>query len=298
VSPSGNRVVLALCGAAALVAVAAVAAVGVAGCGGSCGELCGPNNEFCDDDCTPRAIPQLTIKWEFNKDAVEGFTGDSCTDLQVERVAVEIASGEELLEAEEFCSFRQVVFFEIPPGRYQVSLRPLSSEDELLTVGPVTAEVDFGGAREEAVLNVEPDAWARDYVGTFFFRVSWAGAECTEASPTVAEQLLALVARGSLVEKVTIDGDPVDGSAPAPCRSHLRASPQAVLGVPFGPASLTVVGLDDQGQESFEKSFDTFVGAGPGNPEMIFDVPSVLPDAGVPDGGPPDAGDAGPDAAP
>jgi hypothetical protein len=289
------RVGLAIGGAAALAGAAVFAAAGVAACGGSgCGELCGPEGQFCHDDCTPRAIPQLTIRWEFNNGAARGFTGDSCTDLHVDRVAVELSSGEVVREAEEFCSFRQAVFFELPAGTYQVTLRPLSADDELLTVGPVTAEIEYGGTREEKEINVEPDAWARDYTGTFFFRVTWSGGDCMEATPAVAEQLLTLISRGRAVGMPTTEGDPVDGSAPAPCRSHLRPSPQAVLGVPFGPAVLTVVGLDDLGQESFEETFDTFVGAGPGNPELIFDVPSVLPDAGVPDAGPPDAGD--PDA--
>ena len=76
---------------------------------------------------------------------------------------------------------------------------------------------------------------------------------------------------------------------PQPCYPLEASFPQIAKSVPFGPATLTVVGMDGSGAVQFEHTFDTFVGAGISNPTITFDVPP--PDAGIdaPPDAPPDA---------
>ena len=49
----------------------------------------------------------------------------------------------------------------------------------------------------------------------------------------------------------------------------------AVLMVPFGPATMTIEGFDASDAMTYRETFDTFVGAGPTNQELVFDVDPV-----------------------
>jgi hypothetical protein len=148
------------------------------------------------------------------------------------------------------------------------------------------------GVRVE--LQVTPDLWVRDYLGTFFFRTLWGGDDCAAAFPPVVQHRLTLTQNGVPVSVTTENGDPLDGSAPGPCQPFADEFPQSALTVPFGLASFTVEGLDSGGTAQFRETFETFVGAGISNPELHFDVNSLAPDAGVdagvPDASTPDAG--------
>ena len=285
-------------------AVTLVAAASWASCGAGEDPFCGDghldpgeqcddgntdNSDFCLNNCIRRAVPQLTVKWEFNKDVTEGFTGDNCTDLGIRTVDVEIVGSGGTFVATESCSFRQVVFSDIPPDMYNVRLSALDIDGALLTEDVPKRRYEFlGGTQEEFVFNVDPDEWKSSYDGTFFFRLRWGGQDCAAANPPVAEHVLRLERDGVPVGATTTDGDPLDGSAPGSCRSLTEMFPHSALTVPFGFATFTVEGLDGAGQSQFQGTFDTFVGAGVSNPEIEFDVNSLTPDAGIPDAGAPD----------
>ena len=112
------------------------------------------------------------------------------------------------------------------------------------------------------------------------------GLSCEAAVPAVVDNSLLLRIGGIPFSGQTDVGDTVDGSAFGTCRTLSEGTAQAVLGVPFGPAEFTVSGRDSLSELSYEQTFETFVGAGTGNPELRFDVaPVAVPDAG-PDAAP------------
>jgi cysteine-rich repeat protein len=283
----------------------------LAGCGDDaafCGDGKVDPGEECDDgnddqtdfcrECRTFLPATLTIKWEFNKNEAPMFTGDSCIDLGVSSVEVEVV-GPVTRSASETCSLRQVVFNDLAAGTYVVRVTPRNSGDQPLVAAPVEATVPFD---EQSLIHevvVPYDAWTGDHDGTFYFRVLWGGADCATAAPPVAQHRFLLESGGGPVSMVTDDGDPLDGSATGPCRPIGEEFPQSAQAVPWGPATFTITGYDSGGTAQFEETFDTFVGAGASNPEYEFDVNSLTPDAGVPDAGVPDAGvaDGGVDAA-
>lgn len=290
---------------AASAVLALVALVAAAACGGGGEPVCGDGHrdpgeecddgndddtDFCLSDCTGRALSALTVKWSFNRDAVPGFAGDSCTDLGARTVSVTLRGGEETLVAEDGCSYRQVVFLDLPAGSYEAELQVVDGDGAPLIDAPIVAQVSFAGGTGEVEVGVPPESWLAPPVGTFFFRVRWGGLDCGAATPPVTEQELILSRDGEVLELVTTDGYPVDGSDTSPCQSLERQFPQSVLEVPFGHASLTVRGYDGDGGLGFADTFDVFVGAGVNNPELLFDVAPLLPPD--PDAGP--SADAGP----
>lgn len=257
------------------------------------GEECDDGNEdqtdFCRE-CRTFLPSTLTIKWEFNRnESPPIFPGDSCIDMGVSSVAVEIVGPVTRSESES-CSLRQVVFSDLPAGSYVARLTPRDSGEESRVAAPIEVTVPFTGQTLVHEVTVPYEAWTGDYTGTFYYRVLWGGADCSAAAPPVAEHRFLLEAGGGPVAVVTDDGDALDGSATGPCRPFIEDFPQSAQSVPWGPATFTITGYDSGGTAQFEESFDTFVGAGPNNPEYEFDVNSLTPDAGVPDAGAPDAG--------
>jgi hypothetical protein len=236
---------------------------------------------------------QLRVKWIFNKAEAKHckdivFDKDSCGDMGVFDVQVELVGPVSATEVES-CGFNQVVFQDLPVGTYVAKVSPRDINGELLVTAPVESTIVVGAA-EEWEVNVPSTAWTKSYTGTLFFRVKWAGADCSAADPAVGFQLLRLEQNGTPVAISTQDGDPLDGSAEAPCRPLTNEFSQSALEVPMGPATFTVIGRASAGgMDEFSQTFDTFVGAGIGNCELEFDVNSTRPDAGIPDAGPVDA---------
>lgn len=269
----------------------AAATLVVAACGGDApfcgdgtldpGEECDDGNsddtDFCFSTCNARQLSSLTVKWEFNRDAGPDFTGDSCIDLNASQVEVTLTGGPEPVVAIENCSFRQVVFFDIPTADYDIELRVLGAQEQELTKDPVLAAFAFPGGTATTEVVVAPEAWKRSYLGTFFFRIAWDGADCALAEPAVVEQRLTLVAGNETFAGTTTSGAAMDGTSPSSCVSLDEQFPQSALDVPFGAATLTVEGLDAVGTAVFTEVFDTFVGAGINNPELIFDVDLIAP---------------------
>ena len=296
-----------LVGSALIIGVAG-AATGVSvigtGCGGSdpyCGDgvVDVADGEQCDDgnddqtdfcrNCVVFLPAQTTVQWEFNKGAAPMFTGDSCIDLGVFNVEIELV-GPVTETLSEGCSLRQVVFSSLPGGQYLARVRPLDINGDLLIDAPVEQTLSItGNSTQEFEIVIPYDAWTRSYMGSFYFRLRWGGQDCAAAVPPVVNHVMTLTPQGGPVAISTTDGNPLDGTPSGTCVSYIDEFPQTALAVPFGPATFHVVGLDNVGTPQFDGEFDTFIGAGVSNPEFEFDVNSLTPDAGVPDAGVADA---------
>jgi hypothetical protein len=124
-------------------------------------------------------------------------------------------------------------------------------------------------------------AWTGSYTGQLLFRLTWNGQSCAMATPPVATQVLKLMANGHPVSGNTDSGQKLDGSDPRPCRAVTEGTPQYAQDLPFGPSTLIVTGKDGGGNPHFQRSVDTFIGAGLYNPTMTFDVGTPPADAGV-----------------
>jgi hypothetical protein len=244
-------------------------------------------------DCT---LPGRTIvKYTFNHHPEMMFEGDTCLDLGAVNVRAEVTGIDDpaFHDAKELpCGQGQVSFLGLPVGNYTIAITPLDGAGLAIVKAPVTAQAVAGvpGADTEVTINVPFDAWTGSYAGTFLFRLSWGGASCDDAAPPIKHQVLTLTAGGTVVTTATTDkGQKLDGSDPQPCRALSEAfaqfapeMPQTQPGLPFGPATLHVIGTDASGEVRFDHEFDTFVGAAKNNPTIVFDVPAPPPpDAGV-----------------
>jgi len=242
--------------------------------GEQCDDGNGDETDFCLSSCVARVIPSLTVKWSFNESEELGFTGDNCTDtgaFEVE-VTVDGAVTETITES---CAIKQIRFVDLAPGSYDISLDVKSAGGSDLTSSPITLAYDFSGGDQEVTLVVPFDAWTGSYDGNYFFRVTWDGADCAAATTPVVEQVLDLTRGGEYVATETKTMDSLQG-ATSPCRALTENEPQTILDVPFGPATLLIQGLDTDSNVVYETSFETFIGAGVNNPELVFDVAAVV----------------------
>jgi hypothetical protein len=238
--------------------------------------------------------PRTTVKWIFNAAEAEGFTQDGCNDLGVSSVDVAL-DGEVEQSGSDACSTHQVVFTDLPPGPYQATVVPRNSNGDSLVTAPVVQEVIAEETDVEQMVVIPWDAWIGPYDGDFFFTIRWGGMDCAQAAPVpVDTQTITLTVQGIVVSQTTTTGEALDGTAPFACVPASNPSPISALSIPFGPATILIVGHTG-GVESFRTQFDTFIGAGPSNPTLNYDVATIY-DAGPPDAGPPDAGP--PDAMP
>lgn len=259
---------------------AAIAIIGMQlSCGGGMDEppLC-PTG-----DCT---LPGRTVvKYLFDHYPERLFPNDTCLDLGAVTVRAEATGIDDPSQFDTKdvpCGQGQVSFLGLAPGSYSVAITPLDGAGNSIVKAPVAGQALAGspGADTEVTLNVPYDAWVGTYTGTFLFRLAWAGMSCDEAAPPIKMQVLMLrAADGQVVNASTDTGQRLDGSDPWPCRPLTEQFAQFAEALPFGPASLHVVGTDATGDVRFDHEFDTFIGAAKNNPTITFDVPS--PDAGI-----------------
>ena len=231
------------------------------------------------------------IKWTFDSYPDRGFQMDSCTDLHVSKVQVDLTDAAGMVTSQtENCDNAQSTFLGLPAGEYTIAITPTDSAGTAMVSAPITNTVTAAASNTiaTATVLVPWTAWTGSYTGTFLFRLSWGGASCASANPPVKTQILKLMGPdGHPVHAMSSTGHMLDGTDPEPCYSLSEQFPQSALDLPFGPATLIVEGKDDQGEMKFTRSFDTFVGAGISNPTLTFDSPGPMPDAGI--DAPPDA---------
>jgi hypothetical protein len=242
----------------------------------------------CGSDAPPPVPPQTTVTWVFDSYPMLGIPeGDSCTDLGVAQVEID-AVGPDPQRMTANCSDRQVVFNGLTPGAYTMNVSPLDGSGMLLTKAPVQVPANAADTDTRVDVNVPYDAWTTAYKGSFYFKITWGGMDCTTAMPVVTTQIVALSEAGTPVMLKNDTGHKVDGSDPEPCRGGTTAV-EFVSQVPFGPATIAIDGKDTGGVVQYTKTFDTFVGAGLSNPTIQYDVPGP-PDAPLPDAMPTDGG--------
>jgi hypothetical protein len=253
-----------------------LAALGlVLSCGGGTTPQCANNN------CT---LPsQDTVKFTFDAYPQWQFPMDSCSDLGVKKVQVDATDGTGVVTTLVVdCGNAQATFEGLEAGDYSITVTPLDGGGASLVQAPATAMLtSMGpGTTSSTQVNVPWDSWTGTYTGTFLFRLSWAGQSCAAAAPPVAVQELTLEINGQMFTGMTDTMHHMNGMDPEMCKPLEDNFPESALTVPFGPATLTVVGKDNGGNVHFEHTFDTFVGAGISNPTITYDVPAPA-DAGV-----------------
>jgi len=251
------------------------------GCALLVGSACGGGSsepECPTDDCS---IPGSTVvKWRFHEYPQWSFLADTCLDLEVPTVhveAVNVADPALYFAVDKACGEGQATFLRLPEGTYNVLVTPIDAASapmvDLAAQGQVTAGIP--GAPTETVVNVPYTAWTRAYTGTFLFELAWEGMDCEPAA--VATQSLKLMIDGQVTDKVADNGQLLDGVDEKPCRSRTGQFAQFVEGLPFGPATLVVTGRDAMGAMKYERTFETFIGAGKNNPTLLFDLPPPDP---------------------
>jgi hypothetical protein len=241
----------------------------------------------CGGDPVPQPSVRTTVKWVFDSYPNLGIPeGDNCTDLGIDTVQVDLV-GPQTLSLADRCSVRQVVFMDLVPGTYTATLSPLDVDGNVLVKAPPALAVTATDQSSDVTVNVPWDNWTQAYKGAFYFRITWGGVDCAAAHPPVVTQVVTLSQGGTATALKTDTGHKLDGSDPEPCRT----TNQYVAMLPFGPATISILGKDQGGVVQYKKQFETFAGAGPTNPTIVYDVP------GPPDAMPPDAGvDAAVDA--
>ena len=251
----------------------------------------------CGDDGPPVCptgnctLPGSTVvKFKFNNYPDIGFDSDTCSELQVAMVRVEVAGLDsefgDLREVQ--CSEGQATFIDLPVQNYAVAVTPLDAGGNSLikanAEGRGMVAAAGPGNRTEVSVNVQFESWANTYTGQFLFKLSWNGMSCDPNATLVTPQIvtqhrLTLTVQGVVVSQMTMNpaGQTLDGTTDFECVPS-TAMPITVMSVPWGPATLHVIGKNDADDVLGDHTFDTFIGAGMFNPTLTFDTP---PDAGM-----------------
>lgn len=259
------------------------------GCGAVCGngvaeegEACDDGNDRDDDACSNSCVVQDTldaqVSWTILATEYAGvFAEFSETCGGVAADEIELSFTGPMVFAERMdCSYLNTPIRALLPGDYTIEAILYDTEDGSvqLTNGETNASFTIAEGQVEAAAVTLDFGFADflgSYVGTYYFSITWDGLSCAEAG--VSEQVLLLERDGLPLQGVTDNGDEIDGSTPGTCRTEEFA--QAIASLPWGPAIMTIKGLDDEGTVIYEGAFDTFVGAGLSNPEHGFDVPRL-----------------------
>jgi hypothetical protein len=234
-------------------------------------------------DCT---LPSNTVvKWTFDHYPEWQFSSDSCVDFGVAKVQVDVMDASfGVTTAIDDCGAAQVTFTGLAQGPYTVFVAPLDANGNSVVHAPIMGTVVAGlpGSVTETMVYVPWTAWVGTYTGTFLFRLAWSGVTCASALPVpVVTQIITLTAGGNVVTAMTDHGQRLDGTDPKPCVSLSENFPQSATMLPFGPATLHVVGKDATDAVRFDNVFPTFVGAGISNPTVTYDMVDAGVDAAI-----------------
>jgi len=285
--------------------VAAVATLAHAGCGGGSvcangeaesGEECDDGNQRDDDACSnacqQRDTRDAQLIWTMLANEVPGFF-ESCTGVGADRVKL-VVTGPTPFSLDRDCNESQYIQAVLDAGHYTVVGTLVDSAGTALTKGMARAEFDMPTTPTGTPVQVNidfpfADFIRTDYTGSWIYRFAWDGKPtCASAQPPVVTRSIRLERGGTPL--VGADGMPIDGLTPGDCVDPTSAQ---IMGIPWGPADLTVVGFDATATPQFRETIHTFVGAGISNPILTYDIDSLRPDAGLP----PDGGAGAADAA-
>jgi len=246
------------------------------GCGGA----------VCTSNCG--VTIDTFVHWTLVATEFLPFDGETCDGIGATAVAISL-TGPTTMTQRVDCSAYQFKFSSLPMGEYAVRAMAFDAAGAL-TRGMASTTFTVADASQSVYVDFPFADFVKTYQGTYFFKTAWDGAvKCGDATPKVINERLLMERGGVALAGTTTDGVPIDGTKAGPCRDGGGAASQAVRDLDWGPAQITISGEDGAGNTLYRKRFDTFVGAGESNPSADFDVPSILPDAGVPDAAPPDA---------
>ncbi|HEY4056737.1 MAG TPA: hypothetical protein VGM39_09010 [Kofleriaceae bacterium] len=240
----------------------------------------GDDHDVCPNGCD---LPGTTVvKWKFNNYPAVNFDSDTCSELNVSTVHVEMTGVEDptvVQTLDKQCAEGQATFSGLPVQNYTIAVTPLDADGTSLVKNAATGMVAAAGENSTvtANVNVQFELWAQSYTGQFLYQLKWDGKTCATATPAITMQKVKLTVGGVVSTAMTSDSEKLDGTA-FPC--YTNSQPQSAMNIPWGPATLEVTGIDGSTNEAFKKTFDTFVGAGLFNPTLTFDV---TPDAMPPD---------------
>jgi hypothetical protein len=246
----------------------------LAGCSGDDGmQMCGA------DHCGLQG--HTIVKWTFDAYPDWKFPMDSCVDFGVSKVRVDAQSDATglITTAIDDCGASQVTFDGLAEGTYTIFVDPEDINAASVVVGPsVMSAVTAGtfGADTTTTVNVPYTSWVGTFTGTYLFRLSWGTQTCSMATPPVVTQTVMLSVGGVPITAMTDDGQKLDGTDPKPCYELTQNFPQTAENLPFGPATITVVGKDAANATQFTTVIDTFIGAGITNPTITYDIPAGM----------------------
>jgi hypothetical protein len=279
----------------------AVFAVVFARCGGAtCGdgkkegdEECdvgknnGAANSGCSADCQIASlhVAPLNINITRLQNEAVGYTGATCTDLQVASMHVVLngpGGWDRMLDCATQSSY---LISDITPGQYTVTVTLLGSGNvpltNPLTSAAVTAATD---TTAEIALNFAmKDFVKQDYTGVLFFNPSWGedNTTCTMANPAVTGYGVMLRdPSGKVVTGVSTGNRTFDGTM-GPCFvPSSNGTAEASPSMPWGHYTISFTGYAGQ-SPSFCGSFDVFNGPSKANSTYALTVPGVGDDAGA-----------------
>ncbi len=248
----------------------------IAACGGD-----DDGNQMCGaDHCGLQG--HTIVKWSFDSYPEKLFSGDSCVDFGILKVRVDAqsdADGTVVTQIDD-CGAGQVTFDGLPNGTYTMFVDPEDINLTSLVTTPTVAPATAGQYQADTTttINVDYTTWAfGPFTGTFLWRFKWGGESCSTATTPVVTQVVTISSGGTAISALASPNNQnINGSDPKPCFAFEESFPQSVTGMPFGPAQLTVQGLDAANTPVYMNTFDTFIGAGITNPTITYDVPPVM----------------------
>lgn len=248
----------------------------VAACGGDGGgqQMCGA------DHCGLKG--HTVVKWTFDAYPAKLFPGDSCVDFGINKVRVDALSDADgqVVSATDDCGAGQVTFDGLPDGTYTMFVDPQDSAGNTTVMAPASGPAAAGQYQADTTttINVDYTSWlGGPYTGTFLWRFKWGGQSCAAATAPVVTQVVTITSGGvTSTTTASPNNQKLDGTDPKPCFAYEESFPQSATGLPFGPAKLTVQGLNAASAVIYTTTFDTFIGAGITNPTITYDVPAAI----------------------
>lgn len=203
------------------------------------------------------AGPEATARvvWSINGDGSIGCpTLDTCEDVGAESVRaryLDAPSGETPDDALWPCGgdYGEVITG-LASGSYRIGLVLVNVAAEPLTV-EIERTLDFGAeGGEDMCVDFPASSFLTPREGVFAFTTTWGGLSCA----------------GARVATAVIDGEQ------RACTDEAQALGERT----WGPATLEVAGLDEDGRTCYEAEFDVVIGAGD-NPAVALDVAAAEP---------------------
>jgi cysteine-rich repeat protein len=241
----------------------------------------------CSKQCRLSAELDAYVSWTIVGVQYPGFA-ETCGGVEAQTISITV-DGPSPSTTSVACSNYQLKLADIKAGDYTVSAKLWGDMDAgtALTKGMAKTTFTIAAGQQPVMASMDfpyEDFVRTDYTGDFYFATRWGGSmTCAGATPPVASQELLLERGGTPL--VDTNSLPLDGSTSA-CVDASSSTTELAKHLPWGPATMTITGLDASGTPRFTGTYQTFVGADLANPTLTFDVPSLVPDAGVPDAQP------------